>query len=208
MTEPSPARVILLVDDNRTLTRLLSLLISRQLGHQVLVAHDCAEARRLASRTPPDVLVVDLNLPDGDGLELAHEVRLANRDLRLLVMSAELPRTLLFEARETFAFCALLGKPFESREVLEAMRGALARPSSRPQPARVSGPPAPPAAPPPADWADTLDGVEDELRSLFSQLRLRADDPQAVRALVAGPLESLLTRVLAASAAIRPRIGR
>ena len=63
-------------------------------GYDVIEAETCADARRLLERAFPDLAIIDLGLPDGDGLELLSQVRAADRiagrldpDLPLLVLS-------------------------------------------------------------------------------------------------------------------------
>ncbi len=70
----APSTHILVVEDDRQLSRLLE----EQLGiagHAVTVAGTLAEARQALADQRFDLLVLDLNLPDGDGLNLAEEVR-------------------------------------------------------------------------------------------------------------------------------------
>lgn len=64
---------ILLVEDDATLALSLRLALTAH-GHQVEVAHSLAAARdKLATR--PDLVLLDLGLPDGDGLDLVVEMR-------------------------------------------------------------------------------------------------------------------------------------
>ena len=75
--EPSaPARsngpVVLLVDDHVDFRDSLGLLVARE-GFTVREAGSLSEARRELERTPADVVIVDLTLPDGNGIELYRE---------------------------------------------------------------------------------------------------------------------------------------
>lgn len=69
----SPPHQILLVEDDDTLRRLLSDQMER-LGYEVASAPNKGEARRLAGSQPPDLILTDMSLPDGDGLELIGEL--------------------------------------------------------------------------------------------------------------------------------------
>lgn len=61
---------ILLVEDNRDIARVLSTLLAHS-GHRVVTASGVVEATRAASASGPfDLLISDLSLPDGSGLEL------------------------------------------------------------------------------------------------------------------------------------------
>ena len=90
--EPVRATVLVIEDHRPTRTFLADNLAAD--GHDVLEAETAADARRLMARAYPDAAIVDLGLPDGDGLELLREVREADRvagtfdpDLPLVVLS-------------------------------------------------------------------------------------------------------------------------
>jgi len=70
-----PHTVLLVEDDENTRTRLAEVIAgNRRLELQAAVG-SCAEARRELDRMRPDVLLTDLGLPDGDGVELVRELR-------------------------------------------------------------------------------------------------------------------------------------
>jgi DNA-binding response OmpR family regulator len=90
--EPAAA-TILLVEDHRTTRTFLADNLAAD-GYDLLEADCLADARRLIETTYPDLAILDLGLPDGDGLELLRAVREADRiagrvdpDLPLLVLS-------------------------------------------------------------------------------------------------------------------------
>jgi CheY-like chemotaxis protein len=65
---------VLIIEDNVDAARLLAILL-RTRGYSVNVAHDGASALAEAARERPDVMLVDLGLPDMSGYELARQVR-------------------------------------------------------------------------------------------------------------------------------------
>jgi signal transduction histidine kinase len=69
-----PRRRILLVDDNQDTVHSLSRLLTRR-GHEVATAFDGLAALQVAQEFKPDVLLLDLGLPDLDGYELARRLR-------------------------------------------------------------------------------------------------------------------------------------
>jgi CheY-like chemotaxis protein len=74
---PAPefrARRILLVDDNQDSTRLLSQLLTRR-GHEVRTAYDGRAGLQAAHEFKPDVLILDIGLPEMDGYELGRRLR-------------------------------------------------------------------------------------------------------------------------------------
>ena len=65
---------VLVIDDAVEYRHAVST-IARQQGHQVRTAASYAEALNELSAVPPDLIVLDLSLPDGDGLDLCQEIR-------------------------------------------------------------------------------------------------------------------------------------
>lgn len=77
---------VLLVDDHPVLLSGLSALVESEEGLQlVAAARTAAEARAVA--TEPDVAVIDLGLPDGDGIELGATLKVAWPGLRVIVFT-------------------------------------------------------------------------------------------------------------------------
>ena len=68
------ARRILVVDDNPDASETLALLL-RQTGHDVRTAKDGADAQREAKDFKPEVVLLDIGLPDVDGFEVARRLR-------------------------------------------------------------------------------------------------------------------------------------
>ena len=67
-------RTILVVDDHRDTLRSMSLLLTR-LGYHVLAAENMTDALRIATEEEFDILLSDIGLPDGSGLELIKRIR-------------------------------------------------------------------------------------------------------------------------------------
>src|SRR6478672_9674491 len=65
---------ILIVEDHRDTARTLMLLLNK-LGHRVIVAHGAEAALALANHSRFDLLLCDIQLPDGDGWSLLSEIR-------------------------------------------------------------------------------------------------------------------------------------
>jgi DNA-binding response OmpR family regulator len=67
-------RQVLVIDDNRELAFGLRLLL-RGRGYRVMLAHDAGEGLAAAERAHPDVVLLDIGLPDMDGFEVARRLR-------------------------------------------------------------------------------------------------------------------------------------
>ena len=65
---------MLIVEDNELVTGALRILFE-ETGRRVTVAHSVAEAIKAGTSDPPDLLLLDLTLPDGDGLEVSRVLR-------------------------------------------------------------------------------------------------------------------------------------
>ena len=75
MVEAAPkGRTLMVVDDNEDAAEILTMLLET-MGYEVLVAHSGTEALRLAQLASPEVLFLDIGLPDIDGYELARRLR-------------------------------------------------------------------------------------------------------------------------------------
>ena len=118
---------LLLVDDYERLTGMLGDYL-RQAGHEVEVAPSLEAGRRRLAQSDFDALVLDLMLPDGDGLDLCRELRAAPRwrALPVLMLSARgepLDRIVGLELGAD----DYLAKPFEPRELLARLKALLRR---------------------------------------------------------------------------------
>lgn len=80
-----PKRRILVVEDHDDTLRSMKMLLHR-LGYEVLAADNMADALRIAAEQPFDILLSDIGLPDGSGLELLRRIR-AIREVPALALS-------------------------------------------------------------------------------------------------------------------------
>jgi len=81
--------VIIIVDDHQVLTDALTIILRSQPDLQVAgVAATCAATREALARTCPDVLLLDISLPDGDGLSLVPDVKRLCPETHVLVLTS------------------------------------------------------------------------------------------------------------------------
>ena len=127
---------ILVVDDDPTVRMIASEILTTA-GHQVSEAGDGDEALQKVAATPFDLVVLDMLMPNKDGLETISELRGRRPRMRVLAISSGgrmeagqlLRMALVFGADETMA------KPLRKEALTEAVSRLLAMP-------RVDAPPA------------------------------------------------------------------
>lgn len=83
--EAAAKRCILVVDDHDDTLRSMKLLLHR-LGYEVLAAENMSDALQIAEQQHFDILLSDIGLPDGSGLELIKRIR-SIRDVPALALS-------------------------------------------------------------------------------------------------------------------------
>ena len=112
---------ILVVDDEENIGRSLRLILERE-GHEVSHARSAAEAR--ADREEPDLVLLDVRLPDGNGVELLRERKQRGSAAPVLIISGQATIADAVEATRAGAF-DFLEKPLSRDRILVAVRNAL-----------------------------------------------------------------------------------
>jgi two-component system phosphate regulon response regulator OmpR len=125
-------RVLLIEDDSR-----LAAMVSEYLGKagfHVVHAETGARGLALHGREPPDVVILDLMLPDGDGLDICRQMRArSDSPIPILMLTARgdpMDRVVGLEMGAD----DYLPKPFEPRELLARLRAILRRRHAGPRP--------------------------------------------------------------------------
>jgi two-component system, OmpR family, response regulator ResD len=130
---------VLVVDDDPTVAEVVAGYLQRA-GFAVDHAADGPSALSLASRTQPDLVVLDLMLPGIDGLEVCRRLRARSGDLPVVMLTAlgeENDRVLGLEVGAD----DYLTKPFSPRELVLRVQSVLRRASSRPPGQRLAAGP-------------------------------------------------------------------
>lgn len=113
---------ILIVDDHGLVREGLRTLLESQEGlHVVGDARTADEALALARRLHPDVVVLDVRLPDRDGFEICGELRELSPDSRILMFSGLAEGTALIEAAKAGAD-GFVSKEADNAEIVDAVR--------------------------------------------------------------------------------------
>jgi DNA-binding NarL/FixJ family response regulator len=103
--EDEPRRIrVMLVEDHPDFRRLMESLLGGQADIKLMAqAGSLAEARKHAAAVKFDVVVLDLSLPDGNGVDLIADLRRENPDVAVLILSATLDPASVDRAAEAGA---------------------------------------------------------------------------------------------------------
>jgi CheY-like chemotaxis protein len=127
----SAAPLVLVVEDEAPNRALLRAVLSRSADEwlrvaTVLEAADLAQARRHLRTQPVDLVLLDVRLPDGSGLDLAEELRdgvLGNRPRVVILSASVLPMER--DAALRSGVDAFLGKPYRPADLVQTLRTVL-----------------------------------------------------------------------------------
>ena len=113
---------ILIVDDHDIVRKGLAMLVSRQEDLSVVAeAGTVAEAVEKARESVPDVVVMDIRLPDGSGIEACREIRDENPDIKVLMLTSYSDEEAVMGSIMAGASGYLL-KELRSQEIVDAIR--------------------------------------------------------------------------------------
>lgn len=118
---------ILIVDDEQDIVEVLEKILEDEAKYEVEVAKGGFAAGVIAEKFRPHVILLDLNLSDIDGKEVAKQVK-NNADLQLTKVIAMSGKLMEEEAKGMLAqgFDGFLKKPFHVKQVIEAIEDAMA----------------------------------------------------------------------------------
>ena len=121
---------MLLVDDHELIRQGLRRAFERDGDFEVAgEAGTLSDARRLLTLMSPDVVILDVRLPDGNGLEACRKVRADNPEIGIVILTMYAGDDQLFEALEAGA-SAFVPKNAPSEDVVAAARHAASSPRS------------------------------------------------------------------------------
>ena len=119
---------ILIVDDEASIRTVLDHAL-KSAGYEVSLAENGREASKQQRATPADLAIVDLFMPDEDGLETIMEFHREFPNVRLIAISGnDLSGAILAMAKE-FGADRILEKPFDNGTMLKLVAELLKRPS-------------------------------------------------------------------------------
>jgi len=115
---------VLVVDDEPQIVRALKVVL-REAGYQAMPAETASQALDLAAVRPPDAAIVDLVLPDGDGVDVTRRLREWS-EMPIIVLSAIGEEDQKVSALDAGAD-DYITKPFGARELVARLQAALRR---------------------------------------------------------------------------------
>ncbi|MFC3181044.1 sigma-54-dependent transcriptional regulator [Cypionkella sinensis] len=172
MTPPLPP--ILLIEDTPSLQLLYRAALTKS-GHGVVTAGTAAEGLELMREAAPQVILLDLVLPDRDGLDLMREMLQLNPSLHVVVMTAHGSINKAVEAMRAGAH-EFLVKPFDEARLLNvvanAHKTAQTAPPPKPAPVTAVAPAAIPVNPtvPPAPIGSGFIGSSDAMAHIHATI--------------------------------------
>jgi DNA-binding response OmpR family regulator len=199
---------VLIVDDNANLAYFTAYSLRKAIeGLTVLTAGSCEECLVLADKHHPSVLIVDLKLPDGDGLGLISELKSRSPGaVPILATATPLPDDSNME------LFGLLFKPYDPDDLINLVRRALN--SGEPQSRLPSGEHHLEAPERPAAEFDChhvqnrLSGLLAGIRALRLELYAVANDPEEVKRTIDEYTDRLSAMVKDAAESIKRGVGR
>ena len=121
---------ILVVDDELGIRALLSEILADE-GHTIELAENAAQARACRERSRPDLVLLDIWMPDVDGITLLKEWGATSQlNMPVIMMSGHGTIDTAVEATK-FGAMAFLEKPITLQKLLRAVEQGLAKPASR-----------------------------------------------------------------------------
>ena len=130
------AHTVLVVEDERGMRNILRMLLTGE-GYGVLEASSGAEAIRLAFEEEPALVLLDLGLPDMDGVDVAARIR-ESSPVPIVALTVRSDEQDVVEALDHGAN-DFLTKPFRERELFARIRVSLREREQRPAPRRTAG---------------------------------------------------------------------
>lgn len=118
---------VLVVDDDASVRALLRTILEEE-GHRVDEAVDGKQGVAHYTRTPLDLVITDVLMPEKDGVELIMELQAHFPDVKIIAMSGGgrgLDAQFNLRIASDFGAIRRLEKPFSRQEVLDAVQAAL-----------------------------------------------------------------------------------
>ncbi len=121
MSECAPTPTILVVDDDERLAHVVVIRLERE-GWNCMVANTGRQALSILEAHQPDLVISDLNMPDGDGLNFIHSVRRLSQ-IPIIVVSGFTDA--YTEELSVYPEITRVQKPFDTTQLIELVETEL-----------------------------------------------------------------------------------
>jgi two-component system alkaline phosphatase synthesis response regulator PhoP len=118
------AEKILIVEDDRHIVALVRYILERE-GYQVQIARDGVEGLEIAREYRPDLVVLDLNMPRMDGVEMCRRLK-SEQDPLVIFLTVHTERTAVARGYRAGADDYMV-KPFELEDLLTHIKALFAK---------------------------------------------------------------------------------
>ncbi len=119
----SENRRILIIDDERPILMTLEALLGRH-GYHPEVAANASTGMRLLQSKPPALVLLDLQLPDADGLQMLEQIKIDHPDTQVIILTAHDSLNNAIESIKRGAY-HFISKPYAPEELLSLVEKAL-----------------------------------------------------------------------------------
>jgi len=116
-------KLILVIDDEPEIRSLLSRFLGRK-GFSVISAGTLQEGRKLFNQSKPQLVFLDVNLPDGNGLQELKHINLGKTQAKVIMMSAFDHKEIKMEAIQ-YGALDFLSKPFNIARLDQVVQSQL-----------------------------------------------------------------------------------
>ena len=114
---------ILIVDDQFGIRILLNEVLQKE-GYDTYQAANGVQALDIVSKHSPDLVLLDMKIPGMDGIEILKRMRVVDKDIRVIIMTAYGELDMIQEAKELGAITHF-AKPFDIDDIRKAVRDYL-----------------------------------------------------------------------------------
>ena len=111
---------VMIVDDSKISRTILANHLSKTNFEVVAMAADAAEALRLYQEHNPEIVTMDMNLPDADGIECSKKIRGFDPDAKIVMISAMKDASLVAQGRAA-GISSFLQKPVSTNDIIETL---------------------------------------------------------------------------------------
>lgn len=119
----APPKKVVVIDDERTIQATLSAVLHRN-GYNVEAALNAAQGRRKVAEEKPDIVLLDLGLPDADGLDVLKDLKASHPDVPVVILTAHDSLANAIASIKLGAF-HFLPKPYAIEELVSLCQRAL-----------------------------------------------------------------------------------